>query len=319
MQPPAVSAGLGLALQERLNVQPAWANNGYPVLSSTLRALAVHTADPAGANPGPSYAYGYGLFDAENAVNLVKADAETAHTQFGGADGIKPFVKETKLDSGGTIQYKIYASSTTTPLKVTLAWTDPQGPAQTANVANESTARLVNDLDLRVYPPGTTTFDPNASTTYKPWILNPDLANQQPTARGAAATTGDDSRNNIEQVEIDAPPVAGDNNPYIVRVTSKRALSASQSVSLIMSGNDIVNVPFVVTQFAPQPNGQFIMSWSSTVGGEYTVQCTDNILGPWTDADLTPVQQPILANQESISVTVTPSGPNQFYRVARHY
>jgi Subtilase family len=311
---PAVASGLGLALQERLIVQPAWANNGFPVLSSTLRALAVHTADQAGSNPGPSYTFGYGLFDAENAVNLMMADANTAHPSppYNGADGIKPYVKETVLPSGGFIQYNVYASSTSTPLKVTLAWTDPQGPAQTTGVANDSTARLVNDLDLRVYPPGTVTFNPSASTTYKPWILNPDLTSQSPTARSAAATTGDDTRNNLEQVVVNSPTTG---SPYIVRVTYKGSLnSGQQSASLIMSGNNAVAVPFVVTQFAPQPNGQFLMTWSSTVGGEYSVQTASGIAGPWSD--ITPVEP---AYQENTSTVVTPNAPSQFYRVARYY
>jgi len=182
-------------------------------------------------------------------------------------------------------------------------------------VANESTARLVNDLDLRVYPPNTTTFDPNASTTYKPWILNPDLANQTAAARGAAATTGDDSRNNLEQVVINSP-TTGD--PYIVRVTSKSSLPSGQWASLIMSGNDAVDVPFVITRFAPQPNGQFLMTWGSIVGGEYAVQSSTSLLGPWSDADVG-LPQPLAAYQENTSVVVTPSGPNQFYRVARYY
>lgn len=314
---PTVAAGLGLVLQERLNVQPGWANNGFPILSSTLRALAVHTADPAGANPGPSYAFGYGLFDAENAVNLVAADAATApHV----ADGEKPYVKEVDLPSGSFIQYNVYATSSSTPLKVTLAWTDPQGSAQTAGVENDSTARLVNDLDLRVYPPGTTTFNPSASTTYKPWILNPDLVNRTTAARGAAATTGDDTRNNLEQVVVNSP-LTGSGNPYIVRVTYKGslknnsgALANDQWASLIMSGNNAVSIPFVFTQFAPQPNGQFLMTWSAVVGGDYVVQSTSSLLGPWTD--VTPI---LNANLEAMSVVVTPSGPSMFYRVARYY
>jgi Subtilase family len=311
---PAVASGLGLVLEERLNIQPTWETNGYPLLSSTLRALAVATADQVGTNAGPSYKYGYGVFDSENAVNLMAADAITATNP---ASGLKPYIKEVDLPAGSVIQYNIYATNSGTPLKVTLAWTDPQGPAQTSGVENDPTPRLVNDLDLRVYPPGTTSFDPNASSTYKPWILNPDLTNLTVAARSAPATTGDDTRNNLEQVVVNSP-VTGTN--YIVRVTYKGTLkdnngatTGGQWASLIMSGNLATALPFEVTGFYQQPNGQFIITWNAVVGGEYIVQGSDD-LSNWTD-----LTGPINANLESMSELVSPSGSYYFYRIARYY
>lgn len=311
---PATASGLGLLLQERLNIQPTWAANGFPLLSSTLRALAVHTTDQAGTNAGPSYTFGYGLFDAQNAVNLMVADAITATNP---AAGFKPYVKEVDLPAGSVIQYNIYATNSSIPLKVTLAWTDPQGPAQTSGVVNDPTPRLVNDLDLRVYPPGTTTFDPSASTTYKPWILNPDLTNLTVAARSAAATTGDDTRNNLEQVIVNSP-VTGTN--YIVRVTYKGTLKDNsghaandQWASLAMSGNLSTALPFVITAFIPQPNGDFIITWNAVVGGEYVIQTSTDLIN-WTDAT-----GYINANLESMSELVTPSGPYSFKRIARYY
>jgi hypothetical protein len=311
---PSVSGGLGLVLQERSKIQPSWASNGFPILSSTLRALAVETADQVGTNAGPSYKYGYGLFDAKNAVNLMIADAITATNP---ASGLKPYIKEVDLPVGQTIQYNIYATNSSVPLKVTLAWTDPQGTAQTTGVANDPTPRLVNDLDLRIYPPGTTTFDPNASTTYKPWILNPDLTNMTVAARSAPATTGDDSRNNLEQVVVNSP-LTGTN--YIVRVTYKGSLKDNyghpandQWASLVMSGNLSTALPFVITGFYPQPNGQFIITWNAVVGGEYVVQTSTDLIH-WTDDT-----GYINANYESMSDLVTPSGPYSYYRIARYY
>jgi hypothetical protein len=55
-------------------------------------------------------------------------------------------------------------------------------------------------------------------TTNFPWILNPDLTNRTSAAHSAVATTGDDSRNNVEQVYI-ANPVT--NGTYTVTVTHK--------------------------------------------------------------------------------------------------
>jgi nucleotidyltransferase/DNA polymerase involved in DNA repair len=311
---PAVASGLGLILQERNIIQPTWQGNGFPVLSSTLRALAVHAADQAGTNAGPSYTFGYGLFDAQNAVNLLIADAVTATNP---AAGFKPYIKEVDLPAGAYIQYNIYATNSSSPLKVTLAWTDPQGPAQATNVLNDPTPRLVNDLDIRIYPPGTTTFSPNASTTYKPWILNPDLTNLTVSARSAAATTGDDTRNNLEQVVVSSP-LTGTN--YIVRITYKGTLKDNaghtandQWASLIMSGNLSTALPFIITAFIPQTNGDFIITWNAVVGGEYIIQTSTDLI-TWTDES-----GDINANLENMSELITPSGPYTYYRIKRIY
>jgi hypothetical protein len=77
---------------------------------------------------------------------------------------------------------------------------------------------LVNDLDLRVVGPG--------GTTHEPWILDP--ANP-----GNAAATGDNFRDNVEMVVIDAPT----SGTYTVRITHKGSLtSAPQDFGLILTG-----------------------------------------------------------------------------------
>jgi hypothetical protein len=306
---PSVAGALALVLERRHQIRPEWVNNNYPIRSSTLRALAIHTADQAGPNPGPSFKFGYGLFNATSAVNLMAADAST-----GGATGAKPYVKEVLLPSSEVIQFKIHATSPTTPLKVTLAWTDPAGQSQTLNAVDQTTKRLVNDLDLRIYPPGVTSnFDPNAASTFKPWILNPDLVNKTASARGAAATTGDDSINNVEQVVVN-PPSANANDYYIVRVTYKGALSGDQQwVSLIISGSDVPPVDFRITSFTKLLDGSFAIAWNAVVSGEYVVQTSQDLF-TWTD-----VGGPYCANLESMSKIVKPSGPYSYYRIKRIY
>jgi hypothetical protein len=84
---------------------------------------------------------------------------------------------------------------------------------------------LVNDLDLRIIGPG--------NTIYEPWILNP--ANP-----AAAATTGDNFRDNVEVVMIDAPPAGA----YRLEITHKGTLvSGPQDVSLILERVDTVPPP----------------------------------------------------------------------------
>jgi hypothetical protein len=76
---------------------------------------------------------------------------------------------------------------------------------------------LVNDLDLRIE---------KGSSTYLPWILNP-------ASPGAAATTGDNFRDNVEQVVVSG---AGSGS-YFVEVSHKGALlnTDDQPYSLIIS------------------------------------------------------------------------------------
>jgi hypothetical protein len=79
---------------------------------------------------------------------------------------------------------------------------------------------LVNDLDVRVIGPD--------ATIYQPWILNPGNP-------AAAATRGDNFRDNVEVVAIDAP----DPGLYTFRITHKGTLtSGPQDFSLIISGAD---------------------------------------------------------------------------------
>lgn len=306
---PSVSGGLAMVLERRDQIRPDWESNGYPILSSTLRGLSVHTAQQAGTNAGPSFKFGYGLFNAEGAVNLMAADASS--TSFGGA---KPYVKEAILPSSQVIQFRIHATNSGTPLKVTLAWTDPAGTSQTLNSLDPTTKRLVNDLDLRIYPPGVTnSFNPSATNTFKPWILNPDLTNKTASARGAAATTGDDSVNNLEQVVVNSPS-AGTNDYYTVRVTYKGTLNGGQQwASLIISGSDVPVVNFVITSFTQLQDGSFAIDWNSVVGGVYYVQISQDLFN-WTN-----VGGPYSANLESMSEIVQPNGPYSFYRIKRVY
>ena len=309
---PTVCGGLALALQRRDQQRPEWINNGYPIRSSTLRGLAIHTADEAGPAAGPDYQFGYGLFDATAAVTLMDQDITSgANPAF---NGPKPFIKEVLLQPTKIVQFNLHATSTSIPLKATICWTDPAGPAQTSGSVDQTTKRLVNDVDLRIYPPGTTVFNPSASSTFKPWILNPDLVGKSATVRAQPASTGDDSVNNVEQVVVNNPSTSGD---YIVQVTFKGSLSGGEQwVSVLLSGNTVPAVDFRITNIANQGNGNFVITWNSVVGAIYRIQGSANVIGPYTD--MTP---DIPANLESMSYLVTaPNGSSQFFwRIARYY
>jgi Subtilase family len=309
---PSVTGAISLVLQRRNQVRPLWFTAGvldFPVRSSSWRALAVHTASEAGTTAGPDYKFGYGLVNAVGMVNLVASDATSGVNP--SALGPKPYFKEVLLKDAKFIQFKARALSSSTPLKVTLAWTDPAGLAVLNNTLDNSSTRLIQDLDVRVYPPGTTVFDPTSAIAVKPWVLNPDFVGKSAAVRGAAATRADDTRNNLEQVVIDSPVTTGD---YIVRVTHKGTLvGGSQWASVMISGNTIPPVDSRITSFIQQPNGSFILTWNAVVGEMSKIQ-TGSLVTPWVDSTGF-----ISANLESMSELVVPNGPSQFYRVARWY
>ncbi len=309
---PSVTGAIALVLQRRNQVRPGWFTGptlDFPVRSSSWRALAVHTANEAGTTAGPDYKFGYGLVNAVSMVNLVATDATSGVNP--SSLGPKPYFKEVLLKDTKFIQFKARALSSSTPLKVTLAWTDPAGLAVLNNTLDSSSTRLIQDLDVRVYPPGTTVFDPASAIAVKPWVLNPDFVGKSAAVRGGAATRADDTRNNLEQVVIDNPVTTGD---YTIRVTHKGSLvGGSQWASVMISGNTIPAVDFRITSFIRQPSGDFIITWNAVVGEMTKVQTSGN-LTTWVDSTGF-----ISANLESMTELVAPNGSSQFYRLARSY
>jgi len=198
MATPAVAGSL-LLLQEYYTKL-----NGGPMRAASLKGLVIHTADEAGATPGPDYKYGWGL------VNMEKAAAVIT----GNRNGYK--ISEDVLANGTPLTYSVIASGKG-PLIITLCWADPEGK-NSALILNNDSLRLVNDLDIRVS---------RGATTYMPWVLNP-------ASPGSAATTGDNFRDNVEKIEI---PDAIPGETYLIRLSHKGSLKGNiQPYSLIMSG-----------------------------------------------------------------------------------
>jgi hypothetical protein len=174
--------------------------NAVFMRASTLKALAIHTADEAGGNPGPDFSFGWGLLNISKAAQVISQKDQVSK------------IIETTLSNGGTYTLNV-TSAGTEPLRVTLCWTDRKG-TPTALLLNPPNIMLVNDLDLRV------------DGTSQPWKLNP-------ASPSTAATTGDNTRDNVEQVYI-ASPSAGS---HAITVTHKGTLSGgSQNFSMIVTG-----------------------------------------------------------------------------------
>ncbi len=287
---PSVAGSIALLMQRHQQLRP----NAPPLLASTLKGLIIHTADEAGANPGPDYRFGWGLMNTLHAAELLAADA---------ASDSRPHLKEVPLENGGSIEFTVNSPGGT-PLWITIVWTDPPGPVDLFASVDPVLARLVNDVDLRIIGPG--------GTTHFPWILNPDLANRTAAARGAAATTGDDNRNNVEQVFV-ANPTPG---TYTVRLTHKGALlnQEAQWISILISGNVPQAKPeFRITNQMVTPGGDFALTWKAVVGQRYQVQYRNNVEGPgWTD-----IGPEVVAALPTVSVELPtdPQQPHRFFQV----
>lgn len=188
MATPAVSGVAALLLEEA-------EDQSLALSAAAVKAILINTAQdvPAGvgqAQNGPDYATGWGIVDAQAAVDLIRRPAGPGVAQ------------ETLAAAGaaGAYTQAFIVPSGAPDMRVTLAWTDPAG----STTAAQNLPRLVNDLDLRL-------IDPTGNTV-QPWALNP----ANPGA-AAVANGGDDTLNNVEQVFV-AGPAEG---IWQVQVTAK--------------------------------------------------------------------------------------------------
>ncbi len=180
------------------------------VKGATLKALAIHTANEAGSSMGPDYKFGWGVLNNVEAANVLN-NALTTKNSNSSVD----LVYENTLQNGETATFSVVASGSKA-LKATLVWTDVK--ASTSSTLNDTTHRLINDLDL-VIKKGT--------TTYYPWTLNRAFPDN-------AAVRGINNLDNVEKVEIDTTLVG---TAYTVSVNHKKTLERGQQpYSLIISG-----------------------------------------------------------------------------------
>ncbi|WP_431134557.1 S8 family serine peptidase [Psychroserpens mesophilus] len=196
MAAPSVTGALALLQELHSDI------HGNFMKSATLKALMIQTALEAGTYPGPDSRFGWGLLNTEAAAQALLDE------------GFESLVDENSLTNFGTYT-KTVTSNGVDPLVVTIAWTDPPGNVST--IEDDTTPRLVNDLDLVLE-------DQNGNLFY-PWKLF-TLISTLPAARGV------NDVDNVEKVEIDVP--SGD---YIIRVTHKgNLLNNFQDFSLIATG-----------------------------------------------------------------------------------
>jgi Subtilase family len=217
-------AGALLLLQEYFSRK----NFGFVMRASSLKALAIHTAEETGPSQGPDYQFGWGLLNVERAAQVID-NADFSH-----------LIQERPLTTGSNSVLRVTARGGQ-PLRVTMAWADPEGnPSEVSRAGhNDPTPKLINDLDVRIS---------DGTTSFRPWVLDPANPNR-------AATNGDNIRDNVEQILI-PNPVA--NRSYTITVSHKGNLrTGSQYFSLIVSGINRTSCQLTSTINAEQNEAVF--------------------------------------------------------------
>ena len=184
--------------------------------ASMLKGLLIHTADDLGT-AGPDYKFGWGLINVKAAADVI-----LAHKAGLATSSPKMFTNGVSTAVAG--QTNTFIWDGTSPIRVTLSWTDPAGTAQ---ADNSRTPNLRNNLDLRVTAP-------DGTTVYMPYVM-PFVGNWSDASMAYAATTGDNNVDNVERIDIASPTQAG---VYTVTVNRDGSLySSPQIYSLIITGS----------------------------------------------------------------------------------
>ena len=180
--------------------------DGNFLKAATLKGLVIHASDDTG-NEGPDYTFGWGVLNTARAAEVIRDQGDLYS------------LEERTLVQDAVDTIHVIASGSEA-LKVTISWNDPfASPLEIDElVVNNRTPLLVNDLDIKVI---------GQDSTFYPWILNPDFPS-------ASATTGNNFRDNVEQVIIgNSVPGAS----YQVVISHKNNLvNGSQDYSLIIGG-----------------------------------------------------------------------------------
>lgn len=193
------ASGSALLVQQHYNNL-----KGSFMKASTLKGLIIHTADEAGTSIGPDYTFGWGLMNTAKAVTVI-------------SDTAKNLILQNTLNNVSSYNFTFFSDGTS-PIRATICWTDRPGSSPNPSL-NPITKMLVNDLDIRVRRN-------SDNQIFSPYVLNR-------TTPTAAATTGDNTIDNVEQVQI-AAPVAG---TYTITISKKGSLVGStQDYALIISG-----------------------------------------------------------------------------------
>lgn len=176
--------------------------HGEFMRAATLKGLALHTADDIEID-GPDPDTGWGLLNSKRAAVTMTNN------------GTYSIISEKTLENNATYTIDVYSDGNE-PLLASISWTDLPGVANPINVLNDTTPKLINDLDIRVT---------DNINTFFPYALATTNTNAQM----------DNFRDPFERIDIDNPAAGY----YTITVTHKGSLqgtNSSQNYSLIVTG-----------------------------------------------------------------------------------
>ena len=177
-------------------------------LSSTMKALLIHSAFEMGPWDGPDYRQGWGMVNAAGAAHLINLGDVTNLNQNQNSDrGL--VIEDELLFAGDSDSYTIQHDGTG-PLKASIVWFDPQ-----------TNVDLVNDLNVEI----TRVSD---GTKYEAWVLDPMNPSAPPTK-------GHNTTDNVEQVYLTASEATAGNST--VKVFGNGSFT-NQSYSLVVTTYD---------------------------------------------------------------------------------
>ena len=243
MASPNVTGSLLLLQEHYKNL-----NSNNFMKAATLKGLALHTADDAGAS-GPDAVFGWGLLNTKRAAQVITDAGNDAK------------IEELTLTSGQTYTITV-DSDGSSPLLASISWTDRPGTANTT--VNSTTPVLVNDLDIRVTKGGTTHF---------PYRLTGPTSNAKQ----------DNVVDPFERVDV-----ANASGTYTITVTHKGTLTGgSQNFSLIVTGISGTPVTCNATVPTGVSSSDVIateatISWTSVPGATYDVRYRVAGTSSWT-------------------------------------
>lgn len=241
---------------------------------------------------GPDPFFGYGMVNAPAAAELLLANLASAS----GAAHLRQHLLFDPTSEGDNlmIEIPIEHDGTSSEMRILLCWTDP--PYQVAAQESLETAlfdpdlqhtpntdaRLVNDLDLRVITP--------AQVELFPWA--PDFSST--TAILGPTPTGDNTRDNVEQIVVPAPTPG----TYLIQVKHKGTLKSwrkvegssdyqlipnqYQAFSLAISGNldpGVEDLKLCVDLVDAQAGGDLVnLSFLPVIGNPYQLESSDDLI-----------------------------------------
>jgi Subtilase family/Secretion system C-terminal sorting domain len=253
-------------------------NGGANPKAGLMKAIVCNAASDLG-NAGPDFANGFGWLNGGRAVQQLENNQYFTQT----------------ISNGSLNTHTITVPANTAQVKIMLYW--PDAPAA-ANAA----VTLVNDLDLSVTTP--------ASSTILPLVLDPAVPNVL-----NLATNGADHRNNIEQVVINNPATGS----YTLRVNGFNIPQGPQEYFIVyefISNGLTINYPLGSESFVPGENETIQWEAAGNPANNFTVEFSSNNGASWlpvatASASARRVNFPVPAvatNQGKIRITQNGTG-----------